>query len=309
MKKKFFINILLLCLVLGIFEFVIYSCLKNDYTKKGAITTFTFDKDTEPYHEASILSGIADVTEFRPVANFSNTNTKGNTILFGDSFAYGASLKEEETFGYKLARVEKNTLYNFAYPGWGVQHMLYLLKSNKVKFPNQNSNINKIIYLQIPDHFNRLNQFYWGNTFENFINIRYRYVSDGKNKEIIPLFKDVHRLYIAKLFHLSFGKFMCFKWMYPYQEKQYLNIMKESHSILHNMYPDAKFYILIYGDDLNPKTKEKVEKIGWHVFATNDFVSEDLSDPKYHFNNDPHPSGEAWSVIVKQSEEKHIWQP
>lgn len=50
-------------------------------------------------------------------------------LLFGGSFAFGSGVDGDETLAYRLAeRMPDTQVYNYAYGGWGVQHMVALLE-------------------------------------------------------------------------------------------------------------------------------------------------------------------------------------
>ena len=106
-------------------------------------------------------------------------------MIFGCSFAFGSSLKPDENFGYKLAEKLNSVVYNRAFPGWGVQHMLMLLEDKHSL--NNIDEADTVIYLYIEDHLNRLNSYYWGWSFYNVINQRY-FLKKANSYKIILTF-------------------------------------------------------------------------------------------------------------------------
>lgn len=73
--------------------------------------------------------------------------------IFGCSFAYGEHLFEKDTFGAQLAKLTNRPVYNFAFPGFGVQHMLFQLEN--MTMPSSKAP-KYIIYVYIHDHLRRL---------------------------------------------------------------------------------------------------------------------------------------------------------
>lgn len=299
MTKKIIINFILIFIVFLYSEFLIYSIFKHQQLKKCISTNFNLSQNVPYFKTPHYSDEFFSSNMLRPVANFSNSKTKGNTLLFGCSLAYGANLSNNQTFSYKLAQAEQNKVYNLAYPGWGFQNMLFVLESNKYKLPDKNDKINKVIYVMIDDHFNRLNNFYWSTVFNNIINIRYKPTGNGINKEIKPKFIYLHCLFIVKAFHVIVSNIMASDLLYSYREKQCINIFQESYQLLKKRYEKADFYILEYNTKMKPNTKLSLEKTGWKVLSTKDFVSVNLNEKKYQHIGDFHPTEAAWDIVVK----------
>lgn len=88
----------------------------------------------------------------RPPAGL-NFQKKRPLIFFIDSYTYGAGLEEKGTLPFQISQYTKRPVYNCSVCGWGVQHILYLLRNEKdlenIKNPEY------AIYLLIEDHFRR----------------------------------------------------------------------------------------------------------------------------------------------------------
>ena len=83
-------------------------------------------------------------------------------------------------------------------------------------------------------------------------------------------------------------------------------IFDKSYQILSKKYPNAKFVIIQYNTKNLDKYKNQLEKTGWHVISTQDFVKENLNSEEYHFHNDIHPIEKAWDVIVDEIDKNNV---
>ena len=251
-------------------------------------------------YEKDPFAGI----KIRDIADFGSNH---KILLFGCSYAYGAGLEPEQTFGYKLAKKLHAKLWNRSNPGWTISHMYYQTQGENKDFniDDINENIDAIIYINMPNHINRLNMFYWGNIFENFYNLRYK-LEDNKLVRQYVHFPLIHIFFISKAIHETIEriKFSDEKENY----KLFISILNESHKNLIKKYPNAKFIIIEYNaDDLN-KYKKEIEQSGWNLYNTYDILGYEinLEDDKYHFPNDPHPTEAAWDIITDKFVEHNI---
>ena len=136
MKKKFLyivINLLLILVILFGVELSIWN-KENQFLKDNGIIqkneSIGFHKGIKNFH--------FDIDHFPTPENGYGVSPEGLNykkkpiILFGCSYAYGYQLEREQTLTYKLAQNAKIPVYNRAFTGWGIQHMLYQSKIEKL---------------------------------------------------------------------------------------------------------------------------------------------------------------------------------
>ncbi len=307
MKKKIIFNVIVIILLLCATEFSIYNIYKYKQMRKVQKTDFGFHKDCKYKLGYTTFTEINSSEEhLRPVADFGKNH---KILLFGCSYAYGASLEKEQTLYYKLAQKTKSTIYNRAFMGLTNTYMLYQAQN-----PGKSFDINKIdkdidiiIYLYIENHKDRLFRFYWSDYFSNIYNLRYKKIKTKNGEKIVenkPILPFIHIFFIAKAIHQLTeiaGK---------NKEKEMnflIDVFRESHDELKKLYPNARFIILQYLTDELKSRKSELENAGWELYSTFDLTDGiDLNDEKYHFKNDPHPTEPAWDIISDKLIEKNI---
>lgn len=224
--------------------------------------------------------------------------------LFGDSFAYGSDmslpdgLANEKTFAAKLSNAAKRPVYNRAYQGWGIQHMLYQLEDPKTfeELPEPEY----VIFFHTTNNTYKLVNFTYGPWCSSPY-LRYKLDKNGKLYRIKPIFKPLYYFYFTKLYF----NFMQYKVILT--EKHFdknFDVIKaiflESARIIHEHYPNAKFIILKY-DEINefdtsyfysPRWKE-IEKEGIIILDAAKLVNADLKSKDYVCNDNYHQSEKA----------------
>ena len=233
---------------------------------------------------------------------------KHKILVFGCSYAYGAQLEEQDTFGYLLAKNYNSTVYNRSYPGFGIQHMYYQIISKTFENTLGDENIDTVIYVHMNDHVNRLYSCYWSSVFENQYNIRY-FLKDGTLKQRETKFPMIDSLFITKgirtVLYNHYSKYQKFK---EDSEKLIITLLDESQNKIKEKYPNARFILIDYLDESLKPLKKQINSAGWEYISTTDIIPEgiDLSAEEYHFENDPHPNGVAWNLIVNSMVEKKV---
>lgn len=234
---------------------------------------------------------------FRPTEKYGQKHT---ILLFGCSFTYGANLKPDETFSHILAKIAKSTVYNKACSGWGAQHMLYQLKQDS--FYKEVQNPDYIIYTFIDDHLNRLNFYQYGGFWGNCVNLRYK-EQNGEFVEIKPFLKPLWHFFVVKELQQMHERKLNTPLFNTKNVTMFSKMMKESLKLTKQHYPNSKFIFLIYSpcarEDKNLENMYKdLEKAGFIIMRTDDFVKVNLTDAPYHFGEDCHPTAKAWEEIA-----------
>ena len=222
-------------------------------------------------------------------------------VIFGCSFAYGYRLAPEQTFSYKLAHYAKMPVYNRAQTGWGIQHMLYQTKIDKIY--EQIPEPQYVIYVFIDDHIKRLYATAvseW-NIISDEQNLRYK----EKNGHLIeikntnPILRRIKRLYLVNEIH----RVLVQKYISnPKNNKSCIEFALkhfiEAKAEMQQRWKDTKYIVLLYSSE-NEYLKTKLEENGFTVIKTSELTNENLNSPQY-MRADLHPTEQAWDIIVPE---------
>ena len=310
MKKKFhtfLINISLLLIFILAIEGIIWHQENQTLRKLGDLKPI--DQNI-PFH-SGIQKFYLDVEKFPE--SFSNyefghqpyglEHHKKPIVMFGCSYAYGHNLEEKQTLAYKLSNQAKVPVYNRAFSGWGIQHMLYQVKRDafykKVPEPSH------AIFLYIPDHINRLYFHSFGPYDTLFERQNLRYIE--KNGELTEIDNDnyllnqIRRLYLVnKINHyLTYQKTKNIKTnkkCYEFALKHFLAARDE----MNKHWKNTKYVIVFHTAKPNDKyLKELLSNNGFIIIDTNELTNKNMLDSKYMMQ-DFHPSEEAWNIITPE---------
>ncbi len=307
--KIFIINILCLILVFFILEIICFFLtykqnIKNieSYNKLAGnkVTKITLKEHIKNLYELAVLHikpvRYFSTSEFRKPAGLqyeSESPDKSAIIIIGCSFPYGYTLKNEETFHYKLSEYTKRSVYNLSLIGGSPREILYMLRNEN--FLNsgllKNRKAQYFIYINIPSHRNRL--------YANF-------------RQFVPTFKPVNNNTRLKYYRNFFNdrSFLYYQAMFFYtnhlmNEKKAFNdlklYIKEINRAIQNKFDNynspSKLVILVYGDFSNDDWNELNDE-NIIVIKINDMLGFDIMDTKYTIGDNMHPNAKAWEVIV-----------
>ncbi len=235
---------------------------------------------------------------YRPIEN--KTSKELPIILFGCSYTYGTNLKDNETFSYQLARLTNRPVYNRAYGGWGVQHMLYQLTSSEELY-NMVQKFSKppeyVIYTFIRSHYYRLKtpvSLFFAPSYLVF----YKPPKDGKlelkkgnfiNQKMI-----LHHFFMNKFVYTTFSKYPFFQ---EYFDDLLLNYFIEAKKALNSRWPKTKFVIFFYEEPFSRYLVESLKENNFLIISKKD-IGINPEDKKYHFRNDPHPNALFWHSAI-----------
>ena len=310
MKKKFhtfLVNISILFILIMAIEGIIWHQENQTLRQLGNIKST--DKNI-PFH-AGVQKFNLDLDKFpQKYVNYEFGHqpygleyTKKPLVLFGCSYAYGYNLKDEETLAYKLSHQAKVPVYNRAFSGWGIQHMLYQVKNDlfykKVPEPSY------AIYLYIPDHINRLYFYSFGSydTLTERQNLRYieknrNLIKVNNNNFVINQFK---RLYLVNkinqfLTYKKTSNVKTNKKCYDFALKHFVTARDEMKKYWKNTEYVIIFHTATSRDDY---LKEQLLNNNFIVIDTNELTNQNMLDNTY-MKEDFHPTEEAWKIIVPQ---------
>lgn len=229
---------------------------------------------------------------------------KKSILILGCSFAYGASLEDNETIGYQLSKLTGRTVYNRGIGGFGISEMLYQTKQADF-YDSIDVPLEYAFYVFIHDHIRRI--------------LLMKYVSDvylnyeeeeGALIEKYPPFGILRCLYS---FRILMEKHIYNKWLNNESRKDELfDLMKryfeEMRRALQARYPDIKFVIIKYPLlEHNAVSKYIESSERWKELEDEGFIIYDISKEfNVNFNDseyrlpDGHPKANAWEIVSRQ---------
>ncbi len=308
MKKIFLIlsiNILLICSVLLLFEYLSYERYKKIFINANCRKNIT-EKDHPtakieyPYTTKMRLFKIDDYERDYRKPLGKNLNKK-SIVIFGCSTAYGENLNENQTLSYKLYKIIKKPVYNRAYSGWAPQHMLCQLRMKN--FYSEIGNPQYFIFIYRPDHKRRLFQPQW---YLYSIETCPRFKEkNGKLEEIKPFLYKFWGLYSVRHIQELYEKYVSLN---PKNEEKTLKLLnmifEESNRLTKQHFPKSKFIIIKYQDNQTMSEKEKVmwkkiEKSGIKIIDAEKLLKDNPEKQIYKLPDyDGHPNEKVWNIIA-----------
>lgn len=313
MKKIILINILIIAFALMVTEFTSFMFAVHTQKKFAKENNEKYDTSIERY----LLGKYYKISEYsffqkekiRPVAG--EKYRKRPVIIFGCSHAYGMDLDDDQTISYKLAHFTKRPVYNKAFLGWGVQHMLYWLQYNQEIY-QEIKNPEYIIYVYCPGQIERLYK-YQGWPHDSGKYLRYKL---DKNNHLKLINVNDYPLY-WRLFSV---KYIQYYLQNIQSQKTQENIellkaiLKETSNIIKAKYPNTRMVILLYPGDkvcyskndypydnnyyFDKKTRQEIKDLGFEIINSDDFLNGHSScEPKYKCAIN-HPSEAFWDEII-----------
>lgn len=313
MKKFFllFLNLTLIIIILFIIEFIVYtkeySIVNSSFPENISETEYSFfypyhtnteKRFLEHYNKILTNQLLGIESGFRPVLSGKSQNAKKLIILFGCSYTYGASLNENQTFSYKLNQKTGKTIYNRAYSGWGIQHMLFQLNNKEFKSSwnvDDAKNVEHIIYTFIDDHIRRL---YEPCAFFDDALLLYK----KNNKTKLLKRNNFDNIYWNFYYTRKIHKKSILKKVSQYDD----NVMDfllyhfiESNNTIKEIFKNAKFTIFVFdGDEKIKQLDNKLTQEGINIIYLSDISNVNFKDKEYISDKAGHPSETAWDIIV-----------
>lgn len=296
-------NIIGLIIIISVVNFLLFYMECKNFDKNIPMNTICQKYKEFMTRDISIENSkqmLITSDEFRPIEN--KESKKAPIVLFGCSFAYGASLKEDQTLSYKLGKKTGRPIYNRGLSGLGVQHMLFQLRDKS--FYQIVPKPEYVIYLFMEGHIQRITTpttpsfpncytaFYKNSQMGDFVLKKRTFLSD---KIIIQ-----HHIsnYLAWNF-LNRIKSYNEKW-----EKNFVKYVVESKKEVEKNWPsngetETKFVVIFYrGEPILNSTIDTLNEKGIIVITKDDF-NINVYDKKYQISEtDTHPSELAWDIFT-----------
>ena len=172
--------------------------------------------------------------------------------LFGCSFAFGLCLNDDQTIAACIARDAPDYMpYNFAYQGYGPQHMLITVQRPIEREIREKEGIG--IYMFLMNHVGRvigsmycLNNWGWGFP---------AYYLEGDDLKCDGNFTTTHPWRIGA-FHLlrksqtlKYFDFSWPPWVRWADVKLTARVIKQAETVFHQKWPNSAFYVFFYPDE------------------------------------------------------------
>lgn len=313
--KLIIINLLLIIIAFCTIEIISFTIAQIQYKKKyemmyGQEKYKPFKYSLNMTSARENLDNILHNDMRQPENLYSS---KKPILLFGCSYTYGMNLKQEQTFGHKIAEMTERPVYNRAMNGKGLQHMYYQLSNDKF-YDEIKSEPEYIIFVFIYHFFTTRLYEYTFEPFDNFFNLRYypnKTDSNGKLIEKTPFLpKYFNGLYTVKLLeHLNvLYKTSAFN-KEKYEDFMFLTLEK-SFEEAKKHYPNVKFVVFCFDTfwnehDKYPDFLDRLRDSGILVIKMNELVDFDYKNSIYNISeNDNHPNEYFWNLVTPKFVEK-----
>ena len=304
MKKRIFINLVLILTVLCIIEFTAFIQAKNDNLKFKQKADRLAANNTRNFKTDYCILDDFNPSIWRKSFYIDDKNEK-SILWFGCSFAEGAGLEDEHTPCYKISKLTGKNCINRSKGATGTQFMYYQL--NAPDFKSHAPHADYIVYVFIWNHLQRLYN-YQVNPLINMFNLRYK-IKNDKLVEIKPFFKPFYSLYSVKRFlnRRVYNQANIEK----YNFKLFNKVMLESFKKTKEYYPDSKFIMIEFPDlsrnELPDYEIKQLESYGINVVKVTDLASDiDIYDKKYWLADDIHPSEALWDIILPRLVKRNL---
>ncbi len=229
--------------------------------------------------------------DFRPSSYPDTPSNKPPLAVIGCSFVYGYKLNENETISAQLSKYTGRTVYNLGIVGASPREILYMMENDNIRNKLIKEAPEYIIYPYISHHLARLYtdiRFYKPCPYYKLKNSKLEYYH--KNSLIInsQIYRKILELKYKNITDdEAFGLFCIY--------------MKQINEEIKKHYPNTKFVILIYEDNV-PDTHHNwnlLKDYGIIVLNASEIAGENIyTTPYFIAPNDTHPNAKAWETIV-----------
>lgn len=205
------------------------------------------------YYEDELLYKVTytiDSNSHRITPPFVKTKGSRSVVFFGCSVTFGYGLEDHEAFPYIVGqKLPQYKVYNFAFGGYGTHQMLAALEHGIV---DEVVDIEPeyVIYTAIPDHLRRIvNNISWGGHDPKYV------LKDGKAQyagqfdDNISITESIRKkIKESLIFSELFGE-----QMEDQNVKLFGAIVAASQERVKQMYPNSKFIIVFWDDEVTQK--------------------------------------------------------
>ena len=131
------VNIIICAILLFVLDYTIYLKFRNSFyshSSENTLAMYKFPSYIENYIKdfgPPSIQGMKNFDGSFRKANINSSYTKPGILIFGCSFAYNYLIDDDDKImNYKLSKLTKRNVFNFAIGACGIQHMLYIIQNN-----------------------------------------------------------------------------------------------------------------------------------------------------------------------------------
>ena len=288
--KRFFkillIDIIIISVLFGIFEAIAFHSEQKFRSKENTDIKIGYKLKYYDWDEH-----YPYIVKFNMRKPFGTQYKKEPIAVFGCSYAYGYKLKDEQSFGYKLSEYTKRPVYNRAYSGLSIQHMLYQLE--REDFYKEVPQPEYVIFVYIKGHISRC----YCKKRDWFINEYLSY--EKKNNRLIRWHKFYAPIFNLYSVNAVYNGIINMLYLYKVPITDFaLQHFIQSKEMVDKHWKGTKFVVINY-DDNDEKELNELEKYGIKVIHINHLAPQVNYKQKYYLSKeDMHPSEQAWSLLV-----------
>ncbi|MBX9607226.1 MAG: hypothetical protein K2Y51_13460 [Gammaproteobacteria bacterium] len=237
-----------------------------------------------------------------------NSQAKDAILFFGDSFAYGEGVGDDETLPAQVAIQTGGNyrVYNFGLHGYGPQHMLAAVEHNLVN-PIVQPTVRFVFYVTIKDHVRRL--------AGNAPYLRYgpRYVLSDEGEAVSAgsfnrpgsVWGAVGAEIKTQLMKSAFLMRVWFSRVDESEVRLYIAAVKKAAKLFSEAYPDAEFRVLFWDiradkDEVSIADRLRQEGIAVYGITPAEFPGFLVHPDKYQIAGDGHPTAYMYHLVAQE---------
>ncbi len=303
--KKLLSNIIIITLLFFVLDYSVFFIYKYKYNLSNGqsyIENLTKEIATDNA-DKKYMERVKYV--FRKPVN--EDKDAKSSVLTGCSNIYGWGLNEKENISGMLSKYIQNPIYNISYPGWGLNNILYLVKSG-IFFELVNKEPEIIIYSWGDFHVQRgtitlspieMNEFF------------YKLNNGNIERKTPPFF--ISRFAILALLREKYVNYMLNNNEQYAKRQTELNKAEfiEFKHILQAKYPNAKFIILLmynrpfYEKEYFNNFAKELEDEGYKIINIPKDIGVNIDEPQYK-QDDGHPNAKYWEDVMPELARKIV---
>ncbi len=231
-----------------------------------------------------------------------------HALFFGCSFAFGEGLQDNETFGYYFQLLSDSVnAYNFAYSGYGTNHMLARLEFQFL--PEQvREKDGSAYYIFIWDHMYRAIGTMARYT-DWLYNAPYYKLEDGKlvRKKMFKSGRVLISSVYEWLYQTSIVRYFKLDLPFTLSDRHYdlvTEMIKQSEATYARQFESNQFYVILYPSDAKA-TPDKYDRLKFFLDKKNikyvDLTNFIKYGDEYTLNGDPHPKAGTNKLMVEET--------
>lgn len=318
---KVLVNILIALFILVIFDIVFFYTIAIKELKIAKLNNIVTDYiKIIPKYSIKLIPFKNQYKDFlidiRPVMNAESK--EDSIVIFGCSYAYGYIFENKKTISYIMSKYSTRPIYNRAYNGWGIQHVLYQLK-DKDFYKEIKTNPKYVFYILIDDisHFQRLYYTAFPTVTEKNYYLRYKKIGNELT-ERKPFLNLYYNFAVFRYIHDKLVDICLFK---NFPQKEIIDLFVFYFKTINNLiiyhwgggfleknnitYP--KLVILTFENTQKELWADELQKEGIDVIDISQTIGKkDLMNIKNGLCEPeifPHPNEKLWELLVPKLKE------